>query len=88
MDTPFRFFVEAVEGIDKTNRSAAVTHNDRHRPGAAAKVLNAAHHGRVGNGCRRENAVIALDQIVEGQDLIDIFDTHIHSAAVLHQYKE
>ena len=80
MDTPFRFFIEAVEGIDKTNRSAAVTHDDGHRPGTAAKVLNAAHHGRIGNGCRRENAVIPFYQIIEGHDLVNIFDAHIQTA--------
>ena len=60
MDTPFSLFVEAVEGIDKTNRSAAVTHDDGHRPGTATKILDAAHHGRIGNGRCRENAVVAL----------------------------
>lgn len=77
MDAPFRALIKAMERIDEANRTAAIAHDDSHGPGAAAKILDAPHHRRIRNGCRREDAVIAFDQIVNCQNLIDIGNAHI-----------
>lgn len=80
MDTPFGFLIEAVERIDETDCAALVAHDDGHRPGAAAKVLDAAHHRRICNGRRREDAVVPFDQVVEGHDAVDVIDAHFPAA--------
>ena len=64
VNAPFRALVEAVERVDKTNRAALIAHDDGVGAGAAAEILDAAHHRRVRNSRRRENAVVAFDQVV------------------------
>ena len=64
VNAPFCALVEAVERIDKANRAALITHDDGVGAGAAAEILNAAHYRRVRNSRRRENAVVAFDQVV------------------------
>ena len=80
MNTPFGLLVEAVERVDEADRAALVAHDDGHGAGAAAKVLDASHHGRIGNGRRREDAVVAFDHIVQAQNLLAIADAHFQAA--------
>ena len=64
MNAPFRALVEAMERVDKANRAALIAHDDGVGTGAAAEILDAAHHRRVRNGRSREDAVVAFDQVV------------------------
>ena len=69
-----------MERVDEADRAALVAHDDGHGAGAAAKVLDASHHGRIGNGRRREDAVVAFDQVVEGHDAVDVINAHFPAA--------
>ena len=69
-----------MERVDEADCAALVAHDDRHGTGAAAKVLDATHHRRVGNGRRREDAVVAFYQVVEGHDAVDVVNAHFPAA--------
>src|SRR5829696_7232053 len=63
---------ERVPAVDLADRAALRPHHERLRGGAARAVVDAAQQVAVGDTGGAEEHVVALDQVVRGEDLVEV----------------